>query len=346
MRIMRTIHAGASESTLAVQRTVLNSKTQSFTTKYWLAIVMLIFATLFWGIGNVAQKIVLSHTSPFTLLFVRSIVACVMLCPLAARECKIKHFQLKDIVQNFHSLAMTAISFAMGLTCQTYGGQFTSATNLGFIINLCVLITPLLLFLFFGERVSRLTLLSCGICFLGTILLTGLHYESPNFGDCLCFIGAIFYGVWIIELDRTLKVVDAPILITVTQFIPTCLIGLALEVSGGIKLNFDLLVVWPALLFVCILSTCVSFLIAAYAQRLVKPVIAAMIYSFEALFGALAAFFFLGERLSPSAILGGSLMFASILFCQYRAKAAENIALSPQKMTPDEIESWIRRLNV
>jgi drug/metabolite transporter (DMT)-like permease len=41
------------------------------------------------------------------------------------------------------------------------------------------------------------------------------------------------------------------------------------------------------------------------------------VYSFEALFGAFGAWLIIGEKLTPSAVLGGSLMFASILMCQF-----------------------------
>jgi drug/metabolite transporter (DMT)-like permease len=293
---MKTLGAGASRRGFTVINPVVKTTEWHASSKYALAIMMLALATIFWGFGNVAQKIALNDVSPLMLVFIRSTIALICLAPFAAAECLKKKITIKQIWQHRALLCLTASSFAIGLSLQTFGGQFTSATNLGFLINLCVLITPLLLFVFCRERISRLTLLSCVVCFFGAGLLTGLNFQSPNIGDAMCLAGAIAYAVWIIALDRTMKVIDLPISITLLQFFPLCCIGFVLASPHGevFALNYSKL--WPALLFVGLLSTCLSFLMASYAQRLVKPVVAALIYSFEALFGALAAYFILGEQ--------------------------------------------------
>jgi drug/metabolite transporter (DMT)-like permease len=313
---MKTLGAGASKQSFAGHDgSALHKLRPRISVRYWLAIVMLICAALLWGFGNVAQKLVLHDISSPTLLFIRSIIALISLLPLAILECRQKNIGWRDLKKHGVPIAITALSFALGLACQTIGAQFTTATNIGFIINLCVLFTPLMLYVVFGESISKLTLLSCAICFLGAVMLTGLHMQKPNFGDALCFVGAIFYAIWIIAIDRSLKLIDAPILTTAVQFIPTSLFGLALP-PGELQ-HLQVASLWPALLFVSILSTCVGFLIAAFAQRLVQPVVAGLIYSFEALFGALGAWAVLGERLTPTAMTGGALMFVSILVCQY-----------------------------
>jgi drug/metabolite transporter (DMT)-like permease len=321
---MKTFGAGASRHGYSVvNRQVLPFNRPRIAARYWLWVFMLVTATMFWGFGNVAQKIALQDISPLTLLFMRSLIAVVCLAPFAIWECRRKRINLQQIWQSRGLLAITSASFAFGLAFQTFGGQFTSATNVGFLVNLCMLITPLLLFFIFGEKIRRLTLISCAICFGGAALLTGLQLQAPNFGDALCFAGAIFYAVWIIALDRTLKTIDAPILITTLQFVPTCVIGAGLTFPYEKISIADFSNIWPALFFVCVMSTSVGFLLASYAQRIVIPVVASIIYSFEALFGAFAAYFVLGERMSPSAMLGGGLMFASILACQYRANAGD-----------------------
>lgn len=315
---MKILDAGASGQGFSVKNRPMKPLTlPRISVRYWLAIFMLFLACFLWGIGNVAQKIVLNDISPLLLLCIRSTIALICLTPFAINECRKKKISLKHIWCHSGWLAVTALSFALGLACQTFGGQFTSATNLGFIINLCVLITPLILFLAFRERISPMTLFSCAVCFAGAALLTSLPMQKPNLGDALCFIGAIFYAVWIVSLDRSLKVIDAPILITVLQFAPASLLSLGLALPQDELYSVDFWPLWPTLLFISILSTCVGFLMAAYAQRLVQPVIAGLIYSFEALFGAAGAWFVLDERLSNSAMIGGAMMFASILVCQY-----------------------------
>jgi drug/metabolite transporter (DMT)-like permease len=331
---MKTLDAGASRRGFTVIDPVVKKTEWRASSKYTFAIMMLTLATIFWGFGNVAQKIALNDMSPMMLLFIRSTIALICLVPFAVAECVRKKITFKQIWQNRALLFLTAASFAIGLSLQTFGGQFTSATNIGFLINLCVLITPLLLFIFCRERISRLTLLSCVICFSGAGLLTSLNFQAPNIGDALCLAGAVAYAVWIIALDRTMKVIDLPISITLLQFFPLCCAGFVLASPHGevFALNYSKL--WPALIFVSVLSTCLSFLMASYAQRLVKPVIAALIYSFEALFGALAAYFILAEQLSFAAMVGGSLMFGSIVLCQFHANSKQTQTAAPVQQFP------------
>jgi drug/metabolite transporter (DMT)-like permease len=332
MRKMKTFDAGASRRGFTVVNPVVKKTHSRASRKYAFVIIMLTLATVFWGFGNVAQKIALNDLSPIMLLFIRSAVAVICLVPFAVDECIQSRIPFKKIWQNRGLLFLTSASFAIGLSLQTFGGQYTSATNLGFLINLCVLITPLLLFVFFRERVSRLTLVSCLICFCGAGLLTGLHFQAPSMGDAMCLAGAVAYAVWIIALDRTLKVVDLPILITLLQFLPlSCASWVFASPHGEVfALNYSKL--WPALIFVSVLSTCLSFLIASYAQRLVNPVIAALIYSFEALFGALGAYVVLGEQLSLAAMVGGALMFGSIILCQIHTGLNQNQNQRPMPM--------------
>ncbi len=316
---MKTLDAGASGHGFTVKKPAEQKVQWRASRKYMFAIFMLTIATLFWGFGNVAQKIALSDVSPSMVLFIRSAIALFCLVPLAIVECKNSSIGFDQIWKHRGLLLVTSFSFASGLALQTFGGQLTSATNLGFLVNLCVLITPLLLFAVYGERVSRLTLVSCIICFGGAALLTGLNFQEPNLGDLMCVAGAIAYAVWIIALDRTLKVFDAPVMITLLQFWPTFILGFMIASPHGEVFALDYAKLWPSLVFVSVLSTCIGFLIASYAQRLVKPVVAGLIYSFEALFGAIGAYVVLGEQLSIAAMTGGGLMFASILICQLRA---------------------------
>jgi drug/metabolite transporter (DMT)-like permease len=332
MREMKTFDAGASRRGFTVTNPVVRKIQSRASRKYAFVIMMLTLATVFWGFGNVAQKIALNDISPIMLLFIRSTVAVIFLVPFAVDECLHNRIPFKKIWQNRGVLFLTSSSFAIGLSLQTYGGQYTSATNLGFIINLCVLITPLLLFVFFHERVNLLTLISCLMCFCGAGLLTGLHFQAPRMGDAICLAGAAAYAVWIIALDRTLKEVDLPISVTLLQFLPLCCASWVIASPHGEVFALDYSTIWPALVFVSVLSTCLSFLIASYAQRLVNPVVAALIYSFEALFGALGANVVLGEQLSHAAMIGGALMFGSIIICQIYTGINQNQNQRPLQM--------------
>jgi drug/metabolite transporter (DMT)-like permease len=62
------------------------------------------------------------------------------------------------------------------------------------------------------------------------------------------------------------------------------------------------------------------YTISNISQRYLSAERVAVIYLFEPIFGAIAAFFILGENLSLRLLLGGSLIFAATLISEVNLK--------------------------
>jgi drug/metabolite transporter (DMT)-like permease len=72
----------------------------------------------------------------------------------------------------------------------------------------------------------------------------------------------------------------------------------------------------PAILYGGALSVGVGYTIQVVAQRDAAPAHAAVIFSMEGVFAALAGWLALGETLTPRALMGCALMLAGLLACQ------------------------------
>lgn len=71
--------------------------------------------------------------------------------------------------------------------------------------------------------------------------------------------------------------------------------------------------VWGALTITSLLATTAAFLIQTGVQKYTTPTRVALIFAMEPVFAALTAYLWAGERLSPSAWLGGIAILAGMI---------------------------------
>jgi drug/metabolite transporter (DMT)-like permease len=282
------------------------------------AVVGVVIATVFWGLGNVAQKIALDDVPPAMLAAIRAVATLICLAPFAHWELRKSGAEIQKLKTHWPCALVVISSFSMAFTLQSFGGLFTSASNLGFLVNLSVLLTPLLLFAVCRERLSRSAIAACVVCFIGVFMLTGFDFEEPNMGDVMCVGAAFFFAIWVIALDRFLAAVSLPFTISALQFLP---VALNCGYISFVRYDIDFIPiapVLPALIFVSLFGTCISFLLATLSQRVLQPATTTILFSLEALFGAVGAYFILQEQMSTMNMAGGLLIFASIAVSQWR----------------------------
>jgi len=107
-----------------------------------------------------------------------------------------------------------------------------------------------------------------------------------------------------------------PLVLAFMQFVVcgvTCLaVGLVIEPVSGAMLRNAL----PTLLYGGLLSVGVGYTLQVVAQRDAAPAHAAVIFSMEGVFAAIAGWAALGETLTLRALVGCALMLAGLLACQ------------------------------
>jgi len=107
-----------------------------------------------------------------------------------------------------------------------------------------------------------------------------------------------------------------PILVALTQFVACGLLALLLAVFSEPVTVQGLQSALPAILYGGVLSVGVAFTLQVVAQRHTRPADAAVLLSSEILFAAIAAVVYLGETISTSQIVGGLIIFSSVLAVQ------------------------------
>lgn len=277
---------------------------------------LLLGSAAIWGIAFLFQQSAMSHMHPCQFLAARSIVAAAALAPLAWLELRrtagTSGAPLPDLVRT--GLMGGAMFFVAG-ALQQYGLVTATVTNTGFLTGLYVVITPLLLWLWVRRSPSAIVWAAVALAFAGTWALGGGSLSGFSFGDGLVAIGAIFWAIHLLVTNAG-PVKLRPVTFTCIQF---SIVG-ALGLAGGVLVeptaNVDLVAALPAILYVGLLSSALTFTLLAVAMRHTPPAEASILVSTESVFAAAAAAIVLGERLSPIGLVGAAMMFAATILIQ------------------------------
>ena len=293
----------------------------------------MLFAALIWGSAFVAQRLSLDVIGPFLFTGMRfllgaAVVTVLLVCLRRARPrvatgepgapdgSVASARRARDGTS--HSLvisgAVLGLLLAAAISMQQIGLQYTKIANAGFISSLYVVIVPLL-----GVLVRHQTATGT---WLGALLAAlGMYFLSVNehfvilYGDWYQLAGALVISAQVMLVSRFARQHD-PLLLALVQFVTCGVVCLVIGlVSEPVRLA-DIVRAAPTILYGGALSVGVAYTIQVVAQKDAAPAHAAVIFSMEGVFAALAGWLVLGETLSARAFLGCGLMLAGLIVCQ------------------------------
>ncbi len=275
--------------------------------------LMLIAIAAIWGLAFVYQKTAMAHIGPLLFVAVRSAIACIILFPLAFYE---RRAQTPTFPAGLWRVGLLGgVMFFLGGALQQIGLVTATVTNTGFLTGLYVIVTPLLVWMFFRRQPQAHIWLAVAMAFVGTWFLGGGTIGGLSTGDILVAISAIFWAAHMVVIERA-SVHNSPTAFTAIQFLGTG----ALAVIGALAFEpirlSGLIAAWPELLFVGVLSSALTFTLLAVAMRHAQASEAAIIVSLETVFAALFAATMLGERLTWIGWIGAALLFSATLVVQ------------------------------
>ncbi len=285
--------------------------------KHALPQLALILITLLWGGTFLAVQYALNFSSPMFFVGCRFAVAAVVIWLISLKA-------LRGLNRN-ETLAGTAIGalIAIGYGTQTIALQSILSSESAFLTALYVPLVPILMWLIFHKRPSLMVWLGTTLAFTGLLLLTGNSFSTIQFNDgqTLTLICALAVALEIILIGYFARKVNLRRVTVVQLAVASVLCFASMPLLGEHTLpNFS----WPLLLLVVglgLASALIQF-VMNWAQRMVDPTRATIIYAGEpvwaALFGRMA-----GERLPLLALFGGLLVVLGILMSELKSKIPE-----------------------
>ena len=267
---------------------------------------VLILTTFFWGGSFLFTKIGLREIPPQLFVLLRfSLATLIMLLISGPRLKRLNRRTVRRGATVGVTLGLTNISFVFGV-------QGTSISRAGILNNLFVLFIPLLVKIFWGERIGRINLAGIVMASAGIWLLATGGSEGFNRGDLISTICALMIACQIITVSKVLKDDDV-YLVSLVQFATVALL------AGCFVLMLPLPHVAlssPAILSVAycaLFPTVFCFTIQNAYQRYVTATRAGLIYTLDPVWSLIAGFFVLGERLSAREWLGCGIIFMAVV---------------------------------
>ena len=282
-------------------------------TKALRADVLMLITAMIWGSGFVAQTSGMDHIGPFLYSGLRFALGSLCLLPLVLLRtpARAEPFLTRGLLLGG---CLMGLALALGINLQQVGLLFTSVTNAGFITGLYVIVVPLL-GLLIGHKTGLGTWLGASLAVVGMFLLSvGDQFQVAS-GDWLQLIGALVWGGHVVLVGVFAGRHD-PIRLAFLQFATCSVVSLLLALYFE-PFDIDAIIAaGPAILYGGLIAVGIGYTLQVIAQKDAIASHAAIIFSMEAVFAAIAGAWLLGEQLSIRGYMGCGLMLAGMLAAQ------------------------------
>ena len=271
-------------------------------------IVALVGVTAIWGVTFVQVQDALALYPLFAFLAARFAISTIALAPFAWKP--LQAMPREGIVAGVGVGALLAAAYGF----QTAGLELTTVSSTGFITGLYVVFTPLIALALFGTRVPRALWVGVLLAVLGLLLLNGAPGGSAT-GNALVLASAFAAALQIAALERFAPRYDPRALTFLqmaTSFVGFLVIAVAL---GQIEIPYGW-TVWAALLVTGLFAGALGFLVATWVQARTTAARAALVFTLEAPFAALAGVLLADEVLGWAGWFGCAVMMAGLLLAE------------------------------
>lgn len=275
----------------------------------------LLGAAFIWGVAFVAQRVSLDHLGAFTFNGLRFALGALSLVPLTFL---FKPSGLTPLQSGWKPalvpglVAGCVLFTAAGL--QQVGLIWTTAGKAAFLTGFYILLVPVF-GMFLKRHPTPGVWLGAGLALVGLYFLSITAAFTMGFGDALQLIGAVFWAVHILVIDRFGPRLD-PLKLSVVQFAVCSLLSFAVAVPFETFTWTGLEGALVPLLYAGFGSVGIAYTLQVVGQRGIAPGPAALILSLETVFAALGGGVLLGEVLGPRELVGCGLMLAGMVLAQ------------------------------
>lgn len=279
---------------------------------------MLLGASFFWGTTFVAQMSGMDGLGPFSYMAARffiGVVALSIILFFTRRDRTVERKKLK-LRRGFSIGLFIGIFLFTASAFQQVSMLYTTAGKAAFITCLYIIFVPLASVLL-GKKIRVENWAGAFLAITGLYFLALGEDFTINFGDFLLLIGAFFWTAQILLIDKFANQVDASELSVGQAFTTMLLSFAAMMIFETPSFNAIICAAIP-ILYGGVMSSGVAFTLQIYGQKYAEPSTAAILMSFESIFGALSGWLILGEVMTGREIFGCVLMFAGIIVTQIK----------------------------
>lgn len=293
------------------------------------SVFLLFLAALIWGVAFVAQSVGMEFVGPFTFNGARFLLGGAVLLPFALIRQRKKEEILQDKREEVRKQRKVTllggifcgIAIFIASTFQQVGMQYTTVGKAGFITALYIVIVPFL-GIFLGKKAASLVWFSAALATVGFYFLCITEGFVLEKGDIFIFLCAVSFSFHILIIDHFAPKADG-VALSCMQFLFS---GIVSTVIALLKEKITISSLGQAALpiaYAGIFSCGVAYTLQILGQAKVKPTIASLILSLEAVISVLAGWLFLNETLTYRQLAGCGLVSLAVLLAQLPMRKTE-----------------------
>lgn len=275
----------------------------------WIYKLLLVVATILWGLSFVVMKDTVDVIGPASLIGVRFFACGIILGVVFMRRMR-AHFNRDHVIKGL----IIGVVLFLAFWIQTIGLAHTTPGKNAFLTATYCVIVPFAWWALSRRRPTIFNVIAAVMCVAGVGLVSNLGSLSMGYGDAMTLLCAFVFAIHIVLVAKFSDGCDIYVL-TVYQFLFGGIAGIA--IGGAVETwpTFDQIT--PDFLFnmayLIIFASCIALLIQNVALAHVPPAQASLLLSLESVFGVLFSVILYGEEVTLQLLAGFALIFAAIV---------------------------------
>lgn len=213
----------------------------------------------------------------------------------------------------------------MGLFIQLFGLQYTTPAKQSFLVASYVIFTPFIAWGIIKTKPVRKDTIAAMIALVGIALISLNTALNIQLGDPITLIFAAIFSLQIVLIGKYAKDVDI-IALTFYQFTSAGVLSLLAVGITGVSILCSNQAL-GGMLYLVFINTTLAACLQNTAQRYTKESHAALLLSFESVFGFLFSVMIYHERITLQTMSGCGLIFAAILLSKSSFQKTKKNAL-------------------
>jgi drug/metabolite transporter (DMT)-like permease len=253
------------------------------------------FASVLWGTVFVAADIGLEYANPYTLVFMRFLLASVVIVFLAVAFDKRLGIG-RELTKG--SIRLLGMIDAVGFLFQYVGQSLTNAPDATLLANLAPVLVPLVSWILIKESISKIqaTAGAFGLSGLLFIATPNLHFEVSSLPGDLLLLGASLSFAFFIVLSKRVEAVNAGSALAVILAVTIFLTPAALMLGRLNPFNLTLgMPGWFSALYMGVVCTVIPMVLYLRGLRSISSSESGTLLLLEVLSGLILAVFLLRQ---------------------------------------------------
>ena len=282
------------------------------------SLICALITTFIWGTAFIAQDTGMDNIGPLTFNAARFFVGFITVLPMAfllERGKIIENINL-DKKLFFKYLFLMSLSLFLGTYLQQTSLLFTNVANAAFFTVFYVPLVPIILFIIYKTKVHWSIWPSILLCIIGVYFLSDFSNSEILLGDVLVILCSIFWALHIIFAGKFMEKFNIPIFFASLQAILVGTYSLLFALLFEDVNISNILLENYSIIYAGFFSGGIAFTLQMYAQKNIEEAPAAIIYSLEGVFAALAGWVILNQILDINNIIGCFLILIAVILSQ------------------------------